>query len=459
MDLFSQQVEVDRQHIYFRELVSGNHPEKVALLESWARDFQDRDGKFVKEFQTTFNSAFWELYLHQAFSLLGGQVDMSAPRPDFLVRFPQGLELVAEATTTSNADGYVPQWQPDFLQVPPLEALLEYQSIRLANALASKIKKYRTAYANLPHVIGKPYVICVAPFEQQWSNSLGDRAMRRVLLGLDVPLLDRATDGTMHVVGAAHTERAWKPNGAEVNFGLFRDDSAAEVSGVLFGPLATFGKLSSVGGNSARLALVRAERFDPHSENPRIFGGPISGYRESVLDGLHVFVNPNARIPLDTSVFERHELAVHHFRSDSTTLITTMPDGFLLSRMVISVNDRGRSILPQTPREGLKRATIAAFPDCALHRVGGGVGLTTDAHLAHHRNWTVLVCRDVVDNDWGAMARPGLFRDVNAFRDANLEDDSEMLLCRQFEPTKEQAHQAMVTTINGALDGGQNGPG
>lgn len=25
--------------------------------------FEDRDGKFVKEFQTTFNSSFWELYL------------------------------------------------------------------------------------------------------------------------------------------------------------------------------------------------------------------------------------------------------------------------------------------------------------------------------------------------------------------------------------------------------------
>lgn len=29
------------------------------VLSDWARGFEDRDGKFVEEFQTTFNSAFW----------------------------------------------------------------------------------------------------------------------------------------------------------------------------------------------------------------------------------------------------------------------------------------------------------------------------------------------------------------------------------------------------------------
>jgi hypothetical protein len=34
------------------------------VLTDWARGFIDRDGKFVKEFQTTFNSCFWELYVY-----------------------------------------------------------------------------------------------------------------------------------------------------------------------------------------------------------------------------------------------------------------------------------------------------------------------------------------------------------------------------------------------------------
>ena len=37
-----------------------------AVLENWAQGFEDRDGKFVQEFQLTYESSFWELYLYAA---------------------------------------------------------------------------------------------------------------------------------------------------------------------------------------------------------------------------------------------------------------------------------------------------------------------------------------------------------------------------------------------------------
>jgi hypothetical protein len=41
------------------------------VISEWSEGFQDRDGKFCIEFQTTFNSSFWELYLHACFRELG----------------------------------------------------------------------------------------------------------------------------------------------------------------------------------------------------------------------------------------------------------------------------------------------------------------------------------------------------------------------------------------------------
>lgn len=46
------------------------------VLSGWASGFRDRDGKFVKEFQTTYNSSFWELYLFAAFKDLGCTADL-----------------------------------------------------------------------------------------------------------------------------------------------------------------------------------------------------------------------------------------------------------------------------------------------------------------------------------------------------------------------------------------------
>lgn len=453
MDIFEPVVTTDRQHAYFHELVSGKHAEKMALLQSWADQFQDRDGKFVIEFQTTFNSSFWELYLNVAFQALGANVDLSHSRPDFLLRFPSSGEVVAEATITSNADGYAPQWQPDFVYVPPAEAMREYQSLRLSNALSAKLQKYTSSYNTLPHVMGKPFLICVAPFEQQWSNSLGDRALRRVLFGVDVPLLDTDSHGAVYVIGEAHAERAWKPSGAEIPFGLFRDARAADISGVLFSSLATFGKLTALAGSSAPVSIVRALRYNASGTAPRLYAGALTGYTETLLDGLHLFVNPFAKVPLDTSPFAQAGVAVHTFSPNTQTLASDVPDGFLFVRTILSVfaNDATTGAKQPNPHNAsLKRPNVVAFPEAVLHRVGGGVGTTTDTHLAHYRGWTVLVARDVIDDDWGALARPGLFRSADAFREANRSDDSQMLMIPDWQPTKELALSSMLETIDGA---------
>src|SRR5699024_11891260 len=72
--------------------------------------FQDRDNKFVKEFQTTFNSSFWELYLHACFNNLGFEINYSYSSPDFVVKTRRRkLEMLIEAVGTRHADGGLPE--------------------------------------------------------------------------------------------------------------------------------------------------------------------------------------------------------------------------------------------------------------------------------------------------------------------------------------------------------------
>jgi hypothetical protein len=59
MDLRTLLVTQDKLHPNFRALITpGFFDEEWETLHKWADGFVDRDGKFVREFQTTFNSSF-----------------------------------------------------------------------------------------------------------------------------------------------------------------------------------------------------------------------------------------------------------------------------------------------------------------------------------------------------------------------------------------------------------------
>ena len=56
------------------------------MLEDVFDSFEDPDGNFKEQFQTTgFDSRFFELYLYSYFSRSGFSVDRSHPYPDFIV--------------------------------------------------------------------------------------------------------------------------------------------------------------------------------------------------------------------------------------------------------------------------------------------------------------------------------------------------------------------------------------
>lgn len=79
-------------HPNFRAMMLQGNGYTWEVVNDWARGFVDRDGKFVREFQTTFNSSFWELYVYAVLKKYGLAIDFSHARPDFNIPTP-GLTL------------------------------------------------------------------------------------------------------------------------------------------------------------------------------------------------------------------------------------------------------------------------------------------------------------------------------------------------------------------------------
>ena len=305
--LFVPAIEVEQLHPNFSSVLVPSRKEERKLFEQWASGFIDRDGKFLKEFQTSFNSGFWEIYLHALFKHLSLEADYSYPSPDFLINTRYG-EFIVEATTANAAQNKRNEWDRSFDQ-EELETLkdlnrLNFEAIiRLSNALIQKCRAFEKNYKNLKHVPGKPFVVAIAPFEQPHFNIQYDRPIKALLydhyveeqLSLDHP---EAFDGRAPVVNLGYIE---KDNGAEIPLGVFNDDSMSEISALIFSCTATWGKLSAMGSNSE--TIVTSIWSSDDYGKPEKRESASDKHVEKLQDGVQVYHNPNAKHPLPVEIF------------------------------------------------------------------------------------------------------------------------------------------------------------
>lgn len=103
IDLFALRVQEERLHPVFSMLLQTQYAPERAVLQQWAEGFVDRDGKFVEEFQTTFESGLWELYVHACLREFRFAIDMSHAAPDFVITRPAAMSV--EATIAAPAIG------------------------------------------------------------------------------------------------------------------------------------------------------------------------------------------------------------------------------------------------------------------------------------------------------------------------------------------------------------------
>lgn len=368
MSLFETKIPENRLHRSFKQIVNDPKSAPVRdVIQSWAAGLLDRRGelkKFVNEFQTTFNSAFWELYLNKAFSELGFSVDYTKASPDFCVTAPSGYQFNVEAVISDRSHDSSP---PVTAQSP--DESKAQNTLKLVGKIRDKldiftgIKGKSFPYSTLDHVQGRPFIIAIAPFNSDDSLMQNNEIINRVLFGIDSPDQDTLLTGVQRKIPSV-----LKPSGAPVQLGIFTDDTYKEVSAVFFSTTGTFGKAVIESGIKR---IVRVTRYGEMSReafffteganslgvrhhlvgpsNYRIttrfeYGSRIIGadmqiyescmHRETHLDGLHIYYNPFATIPLDAGVVHANGITHNFYDVENSVPEHKHPNGALVSRQV-----------------------------------------------------------------------------------------------------------------------------
>lgn len=307
LDLFTPTVPPVRFHPAFATLFADAKECDKKVLADWAQGFIDRDNKFVQEFQTSFDSSFWELYLHAAFKELGMSCDFRWERPDFCITSP--APFVVEATVSLHAQGTTAVTETKPLEMPKdLNDFNRQAIIRLSNSVHSKYKKYREEYSGLPHVAGRPFVLAVTAFDRPHFYLQAQRAIEALLYRAYVDEETYLKEHPKREVPLRPQDLPFvaKDSGEQLPLGLFCDASMAGISAIIQSTAATWSKVRAMSGDpDVMIEAIYENRLEGGQD---VFKGPNGRYTETVLDGLRVYHNPHAEHPMDPSLFDRPEI-------------------------------------------------------------------------------------------------------------------------------------------------------
>jgi hypothetical protein len=258
----------------------------------------------------------WELYVFACLKDLKLPVDFRFRSPDFVIT-DDSCPCCIECVVAENARGNEPEHDVTILsrlqnpEGPRREDVAYEASLRLANSITSKHEHYLNHYRVNDHVVGKPFVLAIAPFEQPHFG------IQRL-------------DGITNVLYAAKLNHVIKPNGRTISLGLFLDDQMADISAVIFSSVATYGKVVALAKDASSIGGVFTARHGHRELNSY----SLEDYTETLLDGLFILHNPFARFPLPTNTFRQHGLA--QFFDDGNSFVADVPQGYLLERSCMS---------------------------------------------------------------------------------------------------------------------------
>jgi hypothetical protein len=317
IDFFRPVVPNNRLSHVFRELSFTKRHPASRLIEEMMNWYQDVDGNFVEQFQTTGTDArIWELYLYATFVELGYAMDERYYAPDFYCR-RGSINFFVEATTINpSADG------PIVTDLTQEEYLYNYVPIKFGSALFTKLKK---EYWNLDHVKGLPFLLAIQDFHAPQSMAWTAYALPEFLYGVRQTIQVNA-DGT--VTGIAEPLDSFNVGKKQVPAGFFHQPGTEHVSAVLANPggtLAKFDRMAYLAGFGRNVvSITRAGLCHRRAGELEEFAVKVSSgnYEETWTEGLSVYHNPNAVIPLDPKWIPG---AAHHFWTGDDVL-SEMPE-------------------------------------------------------------------------------------------------------------------------------------
>lgn len=272
------------------------------MLRELQTRFDDPDGNFVEQFQTTgFDARTFELFLFAMFLESGHVVDRANPRPDFLL-MRDGICAAVEAVT-ANPPGQASGTPYRALPYPQtgqdLAAYLQNEvAIRMGSPLFTKLKQ---RYWELPHVSGKPLIIAIQAFHAPGSLMISSTPLGHYLFGSRQKWYHDEEGRLVISEEPIEVHRGTK----EIPSGFFAQPDAENISAVLFSNSGTIPKFNRMGheGRYHRFGVRMLRygtcyRHDPNATLPKPFlyeVGHQDELVESWREGTVLFKNPRAR--------------------------------------------------------------------------------------------------------------------------------------------------------------------
>lgn len=330
VDFFASALSDDRLNPHFVSLRDEEiFSAAKGIIQPMMRWYEDADGNFVEQFQTTgFDARIWELYLFATFTEMGYILNHTHAAPDFLCEYPGGefyVEAVTVNPTRDETGAVVPE--------PPLDTpeqvrdyQMNYMPIKFGSALTSKLAK---KYWERPHVAGKPLVIAIQDFSAPQSMVRSRTGFEHYVTGREYGF-ERRPDGTLNILPRKIGSHRF--GAKEIPSGFFDLPNAENVSAVMFsnsGTISKFNRMGLLAGfGSPRLRLIRvgtAVNLDPTAAMPLMFRRSVNdpGYREAWSEGIDVWHNPNARYPIVPDIMP---WVAHHYIQRDGQLINRVPD-------------------------------------------------------------------------------------------------------------------------------------
>ena len=308
--LFVPIVPTEKLNPHFRSMMEAHSYDPArTMLDQIYQDFDDPDGNFLEQFQTTgFDARFFELYLFAYLSRSGFKVDRTHPSPDFTVT-RNGVTVSIEATTVNPSQGPTSTSDslPGSLDPKELEHFLNQDiPIKFGSPLFSKLQR---KYWELEHCRNQPFILAIEAFWGSESLALSDSSLAQYLYGLRVSA-DWTSDGSLRVHTDAVESHVSRDKTIPSNF--FGQPGTEHVSAVVFTNSGTHAKFARMGYQHgfgiehydiSRSGLSYSE--EPDAKDPTYFSYSLAEppLVEPWGQGLVVNHNPNALFPLPSDFF------------------------------------------------------------------------------------------------------------------------------------------------------------
>lgn len=321
LDFFTPVHPAERLHRGFSKLITweGFSPAR-GIIGAMMYYFQDPDGNFVEQFQSAgFDSRLWELYIFAVLAELRYSVDRTYPAPDFLCSGLLG-DFFIEAVTVNptivhgrNVETGLPDDPADRKQY-----LKHYMPIKFGSPLTTKLNR---RYWEQPHIRARPIVLAVQDFHYPVSMTWSQTGLSTYLYGHEFNWHHNET-GELIITPERITEHVWGQK--RIPSGFFYLPDAENISAVISNRQGTISKFNRIGLKAGfgteRVRMVRIGTKYVHDANeamPERFAVEVHSpeYEEDWIEGMDIFHNPNAAIPLPPEMLPG---AAHHFFEDGS---------------------------------------------------------------------------------------------------------------------------------------------